>query len=85
MSSTLFARGINSQVGMKRKTDEMTTNITNLKKELLVMKQASEDVSSLKATVLSLTETVSVLQKKVDTLMSADVSKNSGPSLTISE
>ena len=84
MSSTLFARGVNSQVGMKRKTDEMTTNITNLKKEILLMKQTSEEVSSLKASVLSLTETVSALQKQVAALTS-DASKNAGPSLTISE
>jgi len=80
MSSTLFARGVNSQVGMKRRSDDMNKNISLIKNEIVLIKQTSDEITSLKAVIASLTDKVAALQKMVDGLVSA-----SAPAMSVSE
>jgi hypothetical protein len=81
MSSTLFARGVNSQVGMKRRSDEMNKNISLIKNDIVLIKQTSDEITSLKAVIASLTDKVAVLQKTVDGL----VLMVSAPAMSVSE
>jgi hypothetical protein len=86
MSSTLFARGVNSQVGMKRRADDMNKNIAGIKNDIVLIKQTSDEIVSLKAVIVTLTEKVAALQKTVDSLIasaSASASASGGPSMTI--
>ena len=69
MSSTLFARGVNSQVGMKRRSDDMNNSISLIKNELILMKQTSDEVYVLKSVISSLTEKIANMQKTIDELV----------------
>ena len=69
MSSTLFARGINSQVGMKRRTDEMNKNIAGLKNDMTLIKQTSDDIMSLKNVIAAMGEKIAAIEKKVDSFL----------------
>lgn len=69
MSSTLFARGINSQVGMKRRTDEMNKNIAGLKNDMTLIKQTSDDITSLKNVIAAMGEKIAAIEKKVDSVL----------------
>jgi len=71
MSSTLFARGINSQVGMKRRTDEMNKNIAGLKSDMTLIKQTSDDITSLKNVIAAMGEKIVAIEKKVDSFLAA--------------
>lgn len=83
MSSTLFARGVNSQVGMKRRSDDMNKNISLIKNEIVLIKQTSDEITSLKAVIASLTDKVTVLQKTVDSIVMTNAL--SAPSISVSE
>lgn len=83
MSSTLFARGVNSQVGMKRRSDDMNKNISLIKNEIVLIKQTSDEITSLKAVIASLTDKVSALQKTVDGLVL--MVSASAPAMSVSE
>lgn len=83
MSSTLFARGVNSQVGMKRRSDDMNKNISLIKNDIVLIKQTSDEITSLKAVIATLTDKVAVLQKTVDGL--AMMVSASAPAMSVSE
>jgi hypothetical protein len=87
MSSTLFARGINSQVGMKRRTDEMNKNIAGLKSDITLIKQTSDEITSIRSMMDSMNLKIVALEKKIDTFIAATNALHAGttPSITVTE
>jgi hypothetical protein len=71
---------------MKRRADDMNKNIAGIKNDIVLIKQTSDEIVSLKAVIVTLTEKVAALQKTVDSLIasaSASASASGGPSMTI--
>ena len=54
MSSTLFGRGINTQVGLSRRAEEVAKNISDLKTSIGSVKDLPNEVRLLRSQVSSL-------------------------------
>ena len=73
MSSTLFGRGTNTQVGGRKRAEDQEkamTSLRNLYEELKVAVSAVPDVKALTARIVSLEATIATLQTTVATLQS---------------
>jgi hypothetical protein len=80
MNSTIA--NLKNEIVLIKETSE---DLSTLKSDLSLIKKRMEEFAALKASVITLTDMVSALQKRVDALISAGTSNNSGPSLTVSE
>ena len=77
MSSTLFGRGTNTQVGGRKRAEDQEKAMASLRalyEELKVASSAVPDVKALTARIVSLESTIATLQSTVATLQSAIVS-----------
>jgi prefoldin subunit 5 len=70
MSSTLFARGINTQVGLRRRAEDNDKIMSGLKSELTVLKDIPTEVRTLKAQIMALEKRIEAFQAVVDKLPS---------------
>jgi len=74
MSSTLFGRGTNTQVGGRKRAEDQEKAMASLRalyEELKVASTAVPDVKALTARIVSLESTIATLQSTVATLQSA--------------
>ena len=73
MSSTLFGRGTNTQVGGRKRAEDQDRAMASLRalyEELKAATSAAPDVKGLTARIVSLEATIATLQSTVATLQS---------------
>jgi uncharacterized coiled-coil protein SlyX len=73
MSSTLFGRGTNTQVGGRKRAEDQDRAVASLRalyEELKATTSAVPDVKALTARIVSLEATIATLQSTVATLQS---------------
>lgn len=79
MSSVLFSRGINTQIGGKRKADEITRDLESIKGQIAtavsmstsnreVVAKSTALIAELEAKITGLQEIIEALQTKVTAL-----------------
>jgi hypothetical protein len=70
MSSTLFGRGVNAQVGMRRRAEQVNRELAEVKAATTEIKDVPRDIYMIKAQVASFEKTVlahlQALEKRLD-------------------
>ena len=86
MSSTLFGRGTNTQVGGKKRADDQERAVTAVRTSIDELKAATvADVRALTTRITTLETTLSALQKTVTELKASASSSASSSSVATTE
>jgi hypothetical protein len=86
MSSTLFGRGTNTQVGGKKRADDQERAVTAVRTSIDELKAATvADVRALTTRITTLETSLSALQKTVTELKASSSASSSSSSVATTE